>query len=96
MPDPINPLLQNARREALVVLLIWLVTLVWTVGGSYALGYGQPPEQIRVIMGVPEWIAFGVLAPWMFSTAATIWFGFFFMKDDDLGVEKEEAGDGQA
>jgi hypothetical protein len=96
MPEPADPLLRNARRELLFIVALWAVALVWTVGVSYALGYGRPADQIKLILGMPDWVFFGVLLPWLFCSAATLWFGLRLMADDDLGREKAEGQDAHA
>lgn len=110
MPDT-NPsrLLENARREAILVLVTTAVALVWTVGYCYLRGYEHPPDSWLVqaglatprtpdnfqhLWGLPDWILIGILLPWLLCSAFTI--GFCLgMKDDDLGAEAEEgAGHG--
>ena len=41
-------------------------------------------------MGMPRWVFWGIFMPWLFVDAVTIWFVFFFMKDDDLGEGEEK------
>jgi hypothetical protein len=88
MSEP-GRLLKNSRLEAIVVLTLWLITMIWTVGVSYWLGYGRDPSSLRFFLGIPDWVFFGVILPWAFSTIATIIFATRGMKDDDLGREQE-------
>ena len=92
MSQPTDPLLGHARREALVVLAIWLLAIVWTLGVCY--GWRRPGEEVQLILGMPDWIFAGVLLPWIATTIATLWFGIRFMQDDDLGIDQPEATDG--
>ena len=107
-PEAQARLLRHARREALVVMAVWLLALAWTVGYCYLRGYQHPPdawvvraglasprqaEDLGQVAGFPDWVFFGILLPWLVCTAFTIAFGLFGMSDDPLGAE-EGAGDG--
>jgi|SRR5262245_20391922 len=112
MPDPqaASRVLRHSRREAFLVLLVWAIALVWTVGVSYLLGYQHDPqswlvqaglarsrgaEDFTQILGFPDWIFFGVMLPWAACTLISVLFALRGIKDDDLGAEApEEAGHG--
>lgn len=99
-------LFRHARREAVLVLVIWFGALVWSVGYSYLRGYqGHDPDGWLVtsglavvpdpahpamLLGIPRWIVIGILTPWVLCSLFTVWFGLRGMKDGDLGVEAEE------
>jgi hypothetical protein len=99
-------LLLHARREALIVIIVWAMALVWTVGYCYLRGYDHPADSWLVqqgwavaeaesqasLFGFPSWVLFGILIPWMLCSLFTVFFGFFGIRDDDLGQEREEAG----
>lgn len=93
-PNNEQKLLQNARREGRVIMIAWAVTLIWSVGGSYLLGYdaARPPNPI---LGMPDWVFWCIFLPWGCCVLLTAWFCFFFMADDDLG-EDRDGGDGHA
>ncbi|HZT78854.1 MAG TPA: hypothetical protein VFA26_01425 [Gemmataceae bacterium] len=96
-------LFRHARREAAVVLLVWAAALAWTVGYCYLRGYrhepdswpvrlglapaGEPPD-LAAILGLPGWVFWGILLPWLVCTAFTFAFCLFGMTDDDLGTEQ--------
>ena len=88
-------LLRHARREALLIMAVWALALVWSVGCGYVLGYGRQPEEIGLILGIPDWVFWSVVLPWGICLAFSVWFCFVFMTDDDLGHDPEE-GDGRA
>jgi len=100
-------LLRHARREAVVVGIVWFLALVWTVGYCYLFGYQHPDDatvtqagiaqartsdNLRLILGFPDWVIIGIIAPWLACTAITILFCLFIMADDDLGTEADEGG----
>lgn len=96
------PSLKYARREAMFVMGLWAVTLVYTVVYCYVFGYSQHDvslvnlshldrkvENLRLIFGVPDWVFWGVGLPWFVCVILTVWFSFWFMKDEDLGKDFE-------
>ena len=87
-----NSLLLGARREALVILAWWLITLLYTVGYCYRNGYGRPIEDLTFVFGFPDWIFWGIVVPWVVCFLFSIWFAFFFMKDAPMGDDGQEAG----
>lgn len=93
MPGETDPVLKNARREAVIIGLAWLASTVYSCGYSYAFGYkraGWTPgvADIHPIFGVPSWVVWGVIAPWFVCGLFTLWFAGFSMTDDDLGEDR--------
>ena len=84
-------LLRHARREALLIMIVWAVSLVGSVAVSYFLGYHPEAASVRPIFGMPVWVFWGVAVPWVLCFLFSIWFCFFYMADDDLG--RDRAGD---
>jgi hypothetical protein len=96
MPQPPAPrgkeqqLLRHARREGLLIMIVWAVALVWSVSTGYLLGYHRDPDDLRLILGMPDWVFWAVVLPWGLALLFTAWFCFAFMADDDLGRDPEE------
>lgn len=81
----------HARRETIVLLIAFFVFLVWTIGVSYSMGYGQTEaETRRTVLGIPAWAFWGVVVPWLAADIFTFWFCLFYMEDDPLGEELDE------
>lgn len=74
----------NARREACVVVAFFAVVLVYTCGYCYLFGYDRDPATLTTYWGIPDWVLWGVMAPWLASAVFTFWFCFRFMADDPL------------
>src|SRR5262245_57471300 len=98
-------LYRHARREAVVVIVVWALALTWSFGYCYLRGYRHDEQswvvqqglarprgadEFRQIAGLPEWVAIGIIAPWLACSAFTIGFGLFGIRDDELGAEAEE------
>ncbi len=81
----------NARREALVTMSVWTAGLAWTLCYCWFTGYDIPAEQMKVTFGMPSWIFWGILAPWILIILFTIWFGLFYITDDELGQGQQES-----
>lgn len=50
---------------------------------SYLMGYSRSPEDIKLILGFPDWIFFGVLLPWILIVLFTIFYSLTLMKGDE-------------
>jgi hypothetical protein len=48
---------------------------------------GRGPEQVKFILGFPDWIFWGIALPWWLCTAFSLCFGAFVVKDEDLGAD---------
>jgi len=83
-------LLRNARREALLIMSLWAAVLIWSVSSGYVFGYHQPASAVPLILGMPAWVVWSVVAPWIVCLLFSVWFCFVFMADDDLGQDQEE------
>jgi hypothetical protein len=104
-------LLGNSRREAWIVLLAWLGSLIYTVSVCYLFGYlthepsgtsvgpdvasllgpltsfNRNPESLTTPLGlgIPDWVFYGIVLPWVACIALTLWFCFRYFSEDDLG-----------
>jgi hypothetical protein len=92
--EPLNydPVYLQSRRELGVILVLFLTFFVWSVGVCYWLGYDPPGSAegtVAMIWGMPTWVFWGILVPWLAVDVAAVWFCFFVMKDDDLGETHE-------
>ena len=85
-----DPTFLNARREAWLILGAWVVCLIWSVGYSAWAGYDVAPDQIDIVLGMPGWVFWGVLVPWVAATLFSVWFGLAYIADDDLGEAADE------
>lgn len=83
-------LLKNARREGILIMAVWAVALVWSVGAGYVFGYNRDANSIRLIAGIPDWVLASIVVPWVLCFGFTTWFCFFYMADDDLGQDRAE------
>lgn len=43
-------------------------------------------------LGIPDWVFYGVLVPWIICAVLTFWYGLFFFAEDDLseGADRSE------
>jgi uncharacterized membrane protein YhdT len=87
-----DPVVTSSRREAIAALVMFAIAMVYTVGYCYAYGYGRPPEELRLILGIPDWVLWGIFAPWLVWTVVASIFAKFVMRDARLD-EEEAAND---
>ena len=87
--DELDPVFLHARREALWILGAWAACLLWAVPYCYLNGYNRSAEELQTILGMPDWVFWGIVVPWILADVFAIWFCFFYMVDDDLGEAQE-------
>ena len=88
-----DPLLHSARREALIVFGVWLAAMVYTVTYCAWRGYGRSIEDLTYVCGFPDWVFWGIVAPWCACTLVSLWFAYHVMTDDPLGDEVPDTFD---
>lgn len=89
-----DPVLASARREAIAVFVIWLAAMAYTITYCYRHGYGRRLEDLTYVLGFPDWVFWGVVAPWLVCVAVSYAFAFWFMTDQELGEDPDEATGG--
>jgi len=88
-PRKFDPVFLHARREALVILAVWVACLIWSMSVYMWLGYGPAAEGVDLWWGIPRWVVIGIALPWLAADLFAAWFCFFYMADDDLGEARE-------
>lgn len=81
-----SSLLQSSLREAAVVAAVWILSCVYTVGYAALYAYRVEPQP-RLILGMPAWVVWGILAPWTVCLVFTCWFALRGIRDEELGEE---------
>ena len=89
--DHYDPVFLHSRREAVLIASGWALGLVWAVPYCYLNGYGLPPGEVGTTLGVPTWLFWGILVPWIAADLFTAWFCFFYFVEDDLGEDRTES-----
>ena len=84
-----DPVFLHSRREAILIVGVWALGLIWAVPYCYLRGYDLAPEEIDTIWGIPSWLFWGIAVPWLLADVFTAWFCFSYMAVDDLGKEQQ-------
>lgn len=89
-----SPVFLHGRREAIVIFSVWVLCLFWAVPFCYFTGYVKDfdPENFKMVLGMPAWLFWGILIPWIAADIFTAWFCLFYFKDDDLGESADAEG----
>lgn len=93
-----DPAYLNSLRELKILACFGVGSLLYTVGYSAMFGYRRPESQAEqaITLGMPSWVFWGVLLPWIFTGAVTIAFALFVMRDDDDDlIEQTEGSSGK-
>ncbi|MBM3997973.1 MAG: hypothetical protein FJ297_00275 [Planctomycetes bacterium] len=91
-PAAFDPFFLAARREAWVIAAVWCLCLFWTIPYCCLRAYRplDDPSDLTVILGMPDWVVWGIVAPWIGTNLFTIWFCGWIMRDGDLGIAPED------
>jgi hypothetical protein len=92
VPPQTDPALKNARREAIVIGVVWFAAMTYCCAYCYVFGYiraGHPlgAADVHPILGMPSWVFWGIIVPWAVCALFTFWFAGFVMADDELGKD---------
>lgn len=101
-PKRLDPVYVSSRREAIQILAIWGCCLLWTIGYSRWAGYHISPGELSTVLGMPSWVMWGIVVPWIAAGAATIGFALFVIEenprdalDGESSAPSESPGGGQ-
>lgn len=89
-----DPGFRWACREAWTTLLIWVCATAYTALFCLARGYRREPESIAFVLGFPDWVFWGVLAPWLVCMVLTTAFALL-MKEEELEPDRYDYGEGE-
>ena len=53
-------------------------------------GYGGTAEELRFVLGFPDWVFWGIVVPWAVCLAASLWFSYGYMTEEDLSQEESD------
>ncbi|MGB7345644.1 MAG: DUF997 family protein [Pirellulaceae bacterium] len=87
---PPDPIFASSIAELKWILVAWAVSCLWVVGYSVMFGYNIDPDNLQLVWGMPAWVFWGVLLPWICSTMFTIWFARYRMIDQPLPTAPDE------
>jgi Protein of unknown function (DUF997) len=82
-----DPVYKRCRREALVALALWIAAGFYSVTTCYLLGYPKKAEDLKLVWGMPNWVVWGILVPWVAFIFITAWYSLVFIRNDDLGED---------
>ena len=84
---PEDPVLVSARREALIVFATWVIAMTYSLIYCYQFGYGRKGEDLHYVYGIPDWVFWGIVAPWGACILFSWIFASVFMRDEELGED---------
>lgn len=87
MSTDTNATYRRARREALIIMAAYVVAMTWTALVCYFWGYQRDAATMTLILGMPDWVFWGIVVPWLASNLFTAWFTLGYMVDEQLADE---------
>ncbi len=83
-PDGEDPVVRSGRREAFWTLGLWLAATIYSVTYCTLCGYRRPVESLSFILWFPDWVFWGIVAPWLVCATISIYFAIWVIEDDPL------------
>jgi hypothetical protein len=78
---PADPLFVSSLRELKWVLATWLFHFIWVATYCGTQGYQDDATPVKIVWGMPSWVFWGIVVPWLAASLFTIWFALTQMKD---------------
>ena len=77
---------RQSLREFWCIIAVCVIFITWTtlVGALTAFTLPEPGSDVPTILGMPRWVFFTVLFPWIAGNGVILWFSIYFMKDTSL------------
>ena len=87
-----DTLVQRGRREAAMALGMWLIAMIYTISYCYLNGYGRTADSLSFVLWFPDWVFWGIVAPWGICILLSVVFAFRVMGNESLGeaIDSEE------
>ena len=74
---------EKCKKEFKVGVISTSIYILTSTIISYFLGYKRNYTSMKLILGFPDWIFYGVLVPWIIIVLFTIVYAFYFMEDNN-------------
>ena len=90
-----DPEFLASRREAVQVLLFFVVAFCWILPTAAAWGYGVafgPDLRIATCCGIPVWVVVSIVMPWLVANVATIVFCWHRIRSAGDRFDERKAG----
>lgn len=81
-------------KEARFCAAVWIVAWIICAAVTFRFGYLPPdqrPDEPWLVLGMPGWVLFGVIIPWLVLICLTVWFAAVYLKDDEPIVDEVHA-----
>ncbi len=83
-----DPVFVHSLREAKVILAVFAVFATYVLSTAFWLGLPRKAEldgeAIPTVMGVPSWVFWSIVVPWLAANVVTGWFCFGLLQKDPL------------
>lgn len=79
-----DPVVSDSRREAVLTLILFAIAASYTVGYSTLFGYDRDFESMTFVLGVPDWVFWGIIVPWCACTLAGWLLSIFVIRNNVL------------
>ena len=75
---------------------LWLLAFVWTIGYCHQFGTNRTLDNLTFVFGIPDWVFWGILIPWLICAVLSCLFSQFVMTDAPLDAVSNVIDDGES
>lgn len=76
------------------VAVIFVAAMTYTLVYCGLYGYQREADSLSFVLWFPDWVFWGIVAPWTVCTIVSSIFALFIMRDEPLGDDPgQEEGD---
>lgn len=87
---------QQSRRELWFMLGAWVFFCAWVLIAAAFSAYRIEGREAPLVLGLPAWVVWGIMLPWVSALVVTLWFAGWGMRDtpldQDADSEEQDSG----
>lgn len=76
-----DPVFASGRRELVWILASWVGCFLWVIGYCGLFGYRTADQPLVTVLGMPSWVFWGIVLPWILTSMTSIWFALRKIED---------------
>jgi uncharacterized membrane protein YhaH (DUF805 family) len=81
---------RQSRKEFWFMIGAWGFFGLWVLLSAQFSAYRGEGKELVLVLGLPAWVFWGILLPWLVAMVVTIWFAGWGMQDTEFDSGDDE------